>query len=64
VDDAVVFSIYKMEVTQKNLAGNPRAWIVAAMKTEKGPRGFRLAGMAGAEGKKLVFTPTEAQMLI
>jgi hypothetical protein len=41
--DKVVFDIYKMEETQKNLAKNNKAWVVGATM-DGGPRGYRLSG--------------------
>ncbi|AEF86964.1 pyridoxamine 5'-phosphate oxidase family protein [Treponema primitia ZAS-2] len=61
--DTVVFGIYKMEVTQKNLAQSNKAWLVGATK-EGGPKGYRLAGTAEAKEKKLVFTTVKADILI
>lgn len=61
--DTVVFGIYKMESTQKNLASNPRTFVLAAVK-ENGPKGYRLEGTAGVEGDKVVFTPTKAEAMI
>lgn len=63
VGDTVVFGIYKMEVTQKNLAKNPNAWLVACTMTD-GPKGFRLTGTAAARDKQLIFTPVNAEAMI
>jgi hypothetical protein len=59
----VVFGIYKMEVTQKNIASNNKAWVVGATM-EGGPRGYRLAGTAAVKDKQLIFTPTKIVKLI
>jgi hypothetical protein len=59
----VSFGIYKMEVTQKNLASNPKAWIVAATK-DGPPKGRRLTGTAAAKGKQLIFTAARIDALI
>jgi hypothetical protein len=59
----VVFGIYKMEVTQKNLALNNKAWVVGATM-EGGPRGYRLSGIAAAKDKQLIFTPVKIDKLI
>jgi predicted pyridoxine 5'-phosphate oxidase superfamily flavin-nucleotide-binding protein len=61
--DTVVFGIYKMEETQKNLLKNKNAWIVGATKTA-GPKGFRLTGTAEAQGKQLIFTAAKVDILI
>jgi hypothetical protein len=61
--ETVVFGIYKMEVTQKNLSRNSNAWIVGATKTD-GPRGYRLTGTAAVKDKHLIFTPRKAEKLI
>ncbi|MDR2393862.1 MAG: pyridoxamine 5'-phosphate oxidase family protein [Treponema sp.] len=61
--DQVVFGIYKMEQTQKNLLQNHQAWIVGAT-TGEGPQGFRLKGTAVARDKQLIFTATHADRLI
>lgn len=63
VDDTVVFGIYKMEVTQKNLAAKPNASIVACTMTD-GPKGYRLTGTAKAVDKQLIFTPAKAEAMI
>jgi general stress protein 26 len=62
-DDTVVFGIYKMETTQKNLASNNNAWIVGATK-DGGPKGYRITGTAEAKDKQLIFTPTKVDALI
>jgi uncharacterized protein len=62
-DDTIVFGIYKMEVTQKNLAQNPGAWLVACTK-DGGPKGYRLTGTAAARDKQLIFTPSKAEAMI
>lgn len=59
--DSIVFGIYKMETTRKNLAANKNVWVVAATG---GPKGYRLTGTAEAKGKQLVFTPFLAEELI
>ena len=63
VNDTVVFGIYKMEVTQKNLMSNKNAWVVGATKVE-GAKGYRLIGTAEAKDKQLIFTPTNVDALI
>jgi hypothetical protein len=59
----VIFGIYKMEITQKNLSQNSNAWVVGAIKADS-PKGYRLTGTAAAKGKQLVFTPTKVEKLI
>lgn len=63
VGDTVVFGIYKMETTQKNLKSDNRAWVVAATK-EGGPKGYRLSGTAQVQDKQLIFTPSTVEALI
>ncbi len=60
-EDTIVFGIYKMDRTQKNLAQNKSAWVVAATGT---PKGYRLIGTAQTDGKQLIFTPSAAEPLI
>jgi hypothetical protein len=62
--DSVVFGIYKMEQTQKNLLSNKNAIVVGATMTDGTPKGCRLTGTAVAQDKKLVFTATKAEALI
>ncbi|MDR3165236.1 MAG: pyridoxamine 5'-phosphate oxidase family protein [Synergistaceae bacterium] len=59
----VVFGIYKMETTQKNLTSDNKVWVVAAT-LDGGPKGYRLAGTAKAEGKQVIFTPDKAELLL
>jgi predicted pyridoxine 5'-phosphate oxidase superfamily flavin-nucleotide-binding protein len=61
--DEVIFGIYKMEQTQKNLLQNNQAWIVGSTRVE-GPQGFRLRGTAAVRDKQLIFTATQADRLI
>jgi predicted pyridoxine 5'-phosphate oxidase superfamily flavin-nucleotide-binding protein len=61
--DTIVFGIYKMEKTQKNLAADPSAWIVAATR-DGGPKGYRFSGTAAAQGGQLIFTPSDAEPLM
>lgn len=63
VGETVVFGIYKMEQTQKNLAANNAAWIMAATMQGK-PVGYRLSGTAVVNGKQLIFTPQKAEAMI
>jgi predicted pyridoxine 5'-phosphate oxidase superfamily flavin-nucleotide-binding protein len=61
--DQVIFGIYKMEQTQKNLLQNNQAWIVGATMVA-GPQGFRLRGTASVRDKQLIFIATQADRLI
>ncbi|MHB9293786.1 hypothetical protein Holit_02916 [Hollandina sp. SP2] len=61
--DQVIFGIYKMEQTQKNLLENNQAWIVGATVVT-GPQGFRLRGTAAVRDKQLIFIATQADRLI
>ena len=63
IDDTVVFGIYKMEITQKNLATNINAWVVGATMNDS-PEGYRLTGTAAVKDKQLIFTPTKVDALI
>ena len=62
-DDKIIFGIYKMEKTQQNLLNSPDAWAAAAV-TEGGPKGYRFAGTAAAEGKQLIFTVSSSEELL
>lgn len=59
----IVFGIYKMDTTRKNLELNNNAWITAATK-EGGPKGYRISGTAAVHDKQVIFTPTKAEALI
>ncbi|MDK2937690.1 MAG: pyridoxamine 5'-phosphate oxidase family protein [Firmicutes bacterium HGW-Firmicutes-4] len=63
IGDAVVFGIYKMETTQKNLETNINAWVVGATMND-GPEGYRLTGTATVKDKQLIFTPIKVDALI
>jgi hypothetical protein len=60
----IIFGIYKMNVTQKNLSRNNSAWVVGAAKTDGPPLGYRFTGTAVVKGKQLIFTPEKAERLI
>ena len=62
-EDSVVIGIYKMEVTQKNLQKNPKAWMLAAT-VEGGTKGYRLVGNAVVKDKEVIFTPESAELLL
>jgi hypothetical protein len=61
--DSVIFGIYKMDTTQKNLAKNKNAWVVAATM-DGGPKGFRLSGTATPKDKEVVFAASKVEALI
>ena len=63
-DDNVVFGIYKMEQTQKNIAANANVAVVACTFEGGKPAGYRLSGTACAKDKQLVFTATKVEALI
>lgn len=63
VDDKVVFGIYKMVTTQKNLISNKNAWIIGMIKDD-GYKGYRITGTAVAKDKQLIFTPTKVDALL
>lgn len=63
LDDMVVFGIYKMEQTQKNLLLNSSAWLVAATMQGR-PIGYRLNGTAEAHDGKLYFKAVTIEPLI
>lgn len=63
VGDDIIFGIYKMETTQKNLKDNANAWVIAATM-DGGPKGYRLCGTAKTKEKQLIFTPSKAEALI
>ena len=62
--DTVVFGIYKMEKTQKNILANNHASIVACTVTDAGPKGYRLTGTALAKEKQLIFSALNAEELL
>jgi predicted pyridoxine 5'-phosphate oxidase superfamily flavin-nucleotide-binding protein len=66
--DNIVFGIYKMENTQRNILANDKAQVLGATVTEDRPLGFRLNGRAAARetaaGKQLVFTALAVDTLI
>ncbi|MFA0815697.1 MAG: pyridoxamine 5'-phosphate oxidase family protein [Anaerofustis sp.] len=61
--DNVVFGIYKMEQTQKNLLATNKLWMVAAT-LDGGPKGYRLSGTAKPDGEKLIFAAEKAEALL
>lgn len=62
-EDSISIGIYKMEITQKNLAANHRAWVTAATM-DGAPKGFRFEGTASVADKKVTFTPDTAEVMI
>jgi hypothetical protein len=66
-DDKIIFGIYKMEQTRKNLRANKNAQVLGAVPPEsegKMPTGYRLTGTAEAEDKQLVFTASGVEALL
>jgi hypothetical protein len=65
--DTVVFGVYKMERTQRNIASNAAAQVLGAV-TAGGPLGFRLYGNAAigeVDGnRKIVFTVSAMDELL
>lgn len=61
--DTVVFGIYKMIQTQKNIQANNNVSIVVGTKNG-GPKGYRLMGTATAAEKQFLFTAQKAEALI
>jgi predicted pyridoxine 5'-phosphate oxidase superfamily flavin-nucleotide-binding protein len=66
-DGDIVFGIYKMEQTQKNILQNSKAQVLCATMNG-GPLGFRLGGSSAVcenpAGKELVFTVERVERLI
>ena len=62
--DNIAIGIYKMEVTQKNLENDSKAWVLASTVNESGPKGFRFVGTALTNDDKVVFTASDAKALI
>lgn len=63
IDDKVVFGIFKMETTQKNLISNKNTWLIGATMND-GLKGYRITGTAEAKDKQLIFTPTKVDALL
>lgn len=61
--DEISIGIYKMDITQRNIAANSRAWVTAAT-LDGAPKGFRFQGTASVDGKSLIFTPKDAEVMI
>lgn len=61
--DDVVFGIYKMEQTQKNLTTNKFASAAVATMDGK-PAGYRLIGTAVSDGKALTLSVENVEQLI
>lgn len=59
----VLLGIYKMEVTQRNLALRSDLWLVAATK-DGGPKGYRITGTAKNSDKQLILHVLSAEALI
>lgn len=62
-EDTLVFGIYKMENTQRNLqqTGKMQA-VICSLKG--GPKGYRLSGTAAAEGKEVLFKVEAIESLL
>ncbi len=64
-EENILFGIYKMEITQKNLESNDKAWVTGFIAVENGaPIAYRFCGTAKVQDKSVVFTPDEAQPLL
>jgi uncharacterized protein len=61
--DALVFGIYKMEVTQQNIKDTGKIQIILATM-EGGPKGFRLEGKACTEEKLLLFKAEKVEKML
>jgi len=61
--DVLVFGIYKMDMTQKNIRDNGKMQVAIATK-DVGPKGYRLSGQASVEGKKVLFKVKKAELLL
>jgi predicted pyridoxine 5'-phosphate oxidase superfamily flavin-nucleotide-binding protein len=65
--DTVIFGVYKMEQTRKNIKTNNSAQVLGAT-LEGGPKGFRLTGTAEARengaDKQLVVTVSTVDALL
>jgi predicted pyridoxine 5'-phosphate oxidase superfamily flavin-nucleotide-binding protein len=65
--DSVVFGVYKMEQTRKNIGTNSAAQVLGAT-LEGGPKGFRLTGTAKARengaDRQLVVTVSAVDVLL
>ena len=62
-EDTLVFGIYKMQVTQKNIRDNGKMQVAIATM-DGGPKGYRLSGHASIEGKQVFFKVEEAELLL
>lgn len=59
-DNTLVFGVYKMENTRRNLAENNLMQVAAV----SGKKGYRLSGSARAEGSEVIFTVYSADHLL
>lgn len=62
-EDSISIGIYKMEVTQKNIAIDHRAWVTAATM-DGAPKGYRFEGTAAVADNKINFVPVSAEVMI
>lgn len=58
--NTIVFGVYKMEITRKNLSEN--SFMQAAAVLEK--KGYRFSGKATVDGDKVLFTVEAADLLL
>lgn len=62
-EDNIAIGIYKMNVTQKNLMVNHKAWVTVAT-VDGDPKGFRFEGTASVMDGKVIFMPDTAEVMI
>lgn len=62
-EDVLVFGIYKMAQTQKNIMETGKMQVIIAT-TQDGPKGCRLTGQACIEGKQVMFKAEKAEALL
>ncbi|MBO8169864.1 MAG: pyridoxamine 5'-phosphate oxidase family protein [Thermoanaerobacteraceae bacterium] len=61
--DTLVFGIYKMQTTQRNIRETGEMQVVIASR-EGGPKGYRLTGKAWVEGQQVLFKAESAEALL
>ncbi|KKM08669.1 pyridoxamine 5-phosphate oxidase [Clostridiales bacterium PH28_bin88] len=59
----LVFGIFRMETTQKNLRETGKMQVVIASR-ENSPKGFRLKGEGRIEGKEVLFQVEKVESLL
>ncbi len=57
VGETVIFGIYKMEMTQKNLTVDKNAWVVAANQERRTQKGYRSDRHGGSKGQTAYIYP-------